>query len=197
MFSNGKRILYRRRLLERSGSKVKLESQILARKPSVTETTFLPIRDQNLELELLLLHLTMGTGKPDPICLMDKRRFQRASANLRPPMERGMFVYECKRASSRHSREVGLVTDRPTGDISVVPVVATQKDIGPCCPLFSTTRQPYRVCESWLADVAREPTPETKNSHRGLRRSNHPTYLRYEPTTVSRKDSSKHGKEKL
>ncbi|KAJ7573562.1 hypothetical protein C8J56DRAFT_511182 [Mycena floridula] len=55
-------------------------------------------------------------------------------------MEDGMFDYECMGASSRRSRDPGLITDRPTGDIFAVPVlVANQKDRALCCGFHSET----------------------------------------------------------
>ncbi|KAJ7573546.1 hypothetical protein C8J56DRAFT_903348 [Mycena floridula] len=82
-----------------------------------------------------------------------------------------MFDYECMGASSQRSREIGLVTDQLTRDISAVPVlVATQKDGGPCCQVFADDHTLSLNPGLSGADVTREPIPET-SFYRNLRRS--------------------------
>ncbi|KAJ7573130.1 hypothetical protein C8J56DRAFT_1174000 [Mycena floridula] len=77
------------------------------------------------------------------------------------PMEHGMFDHECMGASSRRSRDPGLITGRSTGDIFVDPVlVATQKDRAPCCGFHSeTTIQHVRLRNPAGPPRPRSPIP--------------------------------------
>ncbi|KAJ7573556.1 hypothetical protein C8J56DRAFT_511114 [Mycena floridula] len=105
-------------------------------------------------------------------------------------MEDGVFIVNAWEPLV-DAREISRIGQ--CGAISAVPVlVAIQKAGGPCwygslmpfslsilrfdilyfCNrVFSTIKQPYRACESWPGDIARESTPETKDFHRDLRRS--------------------------